>query len=126
MAGVRAEAAPDERYKVVILGGHGVGKSSLLRRVTTHTFRENYEPTLGAAHGTLRVELDTEDFSDKRHVEMSIWDTSMAAKYRSVAPACMRNCSAALLVFDLTRQESTTILSDLKAIFFRLSLPRSR
>jgi len=48
----------DFRFKLIIIGNSGVGKSCLLTRVTTNEFIEEHEVTGGVEFGSLLVRLE--------------------------------------------------------------------
>lgn len=87
------------RVKMVLLGGSGVGKSSLALRFSKDEFR-NTSPTVGCAYLTRLVHLP--------HVTLrfEIWDTAGQEKYHSVTALYYRGAHAALLVYDITKRES--------------------
>ena len=90
--------------KVVLVGTTGVGKTCICERLTKDQFTDSAQPTIGAAN--FSVCIDT----DKGKVELNVWDTAGQEKYRSLAPMYFANSHAAILVFDLTSEESLTSL----------------
>lgn len=86
--------------KVVLVGNTQVGKTCLVSRLMTGTFRASSPATVGAAF------QDHVMTTDKGIVSMQIWDTAGQEKYRSLAPMYYRNAHAAILVFDVTNKES--------------------
>ena len=86
--------------KVVLVGNTQVGKTCLVSRLMTGTFRANSPATVGAAF------QDHVMTTDKGIVSMQIWDTAGQEKYRSLTPMYYRNAHAAVLVFDVTNKES--------------------
>ncbi|OHT04605.1 Ras-related protein Rab-5C [Tritrichomonas foetus] len=84
------------KNKIVLVGESGVGKTSLVKRWTSHIFRENQSPTIGAAY----TSVDYIYAGVNRQVQ--IWDTAGEEKYRSMAPIYSRGAYGALVVFDLT------------------------
>jgi len=63
-------------------------------------FFEFQQPTIGAAFLTQTVQLD--DYI----VKFEIWDTAGQERYRSLAPMYYRGAAAALVVYDITSQDS--------------------
>jgi len=49
---------PDLLYKIIIIGDSGVGKSNLIDRYTTDTFRETTRPTIGVEFGHRSLRID--------------------------------------------------------------------
>lgn len=85
--------------KLVLLGDSGVGKSSLVLRFVTQSFKPYSESTIGASFMSKVVELDGQT------VKVQIWDTAGQEKYHSLAPMYYRGAAAAVVVYDLTRAE---------------------
>ncbi|SCU89069.1 LAFA_0E16006g1_1 [Lachancea sp. 'fantastica'] len=90
--------------KLVLLGESSVGKSALITRYTTGTFRRN-NATIGAAFTTKTVTWE-DDSNDKWQVKFEIWDTAGQERYRSLAPMYYRKTDVAIVVFDVA-EEST-------------------
>lgn len=107
-----ASAAPVE-VKVCIIGESDVGKTSLSMRYCQGEFSENSTPTIGASFLQHRVSKGGMDIS------LQIWDTAGQERFRSMAPMYYRGAKAAILVFDVTNEESfrrsMSWLRDLKA-----------
>ena len=90
-------------YKLVLLGDSSVGKSCLVAQFVRGEFHDFQEPTIGAAFLTATLALDDTASST---VRLEIWDTAGQERYRSLAPMYYRGAAAAIVVFDLTSQES--------------------
>ena len=86
--------------KIVLLGAASTGKTSIVNRFAHDRFSPNSESTIGAAFVTKNVMIDTNE------VKLEIWDTGGSEKYRSLAPMYYRDASAAIIVFDLTSDQS--------------------
>merc|ERR1711920_836343 len=86
--------------KLVLLGDSAVGKSSLVLRFVRGQFFEYQESTIGAAFLTQTVSL-----SDST-VKFEIWDTAWQERYHSLAPMYYRGAAAAVIVYDITNQDS--------------------
>jgi len=87
-------------FKLVLLGDTAVGKSCLVVRFVRDEFFEFQEPTIGAAFLTQTVALDDAT------VKFEIWDTAGQERYRSLAPMYYRGAAAAIVVYDITNQDS--------------------
>ncbi|KAG0055440.1 hypothetical protein BGZ83_008579 [Gryganskiella cystojenkinii] len=86
--------------KVVILGSQGVGKTSLVVRYVQKTFSANCTSTIGASFMTKKLVVDN------CKVRLQIWDTAGQERFRSMAPMYYRGANAAILVYDITSEES--------------------
>ncbi|XP_076010863.1 ras-related protein Rab-17-like isoform X2 [Genypterus blacodes] len=87
------------RVKMVLLGSSGVGKSSLALRFGREEFRTT-SPTEGSAYLTRVVHMSNVT------LRFEIWDTAGQDKYHSVTPLYYRGAHAALLVYDISKQET--------------------
>lgn len=91
-----------EVIKVVLLGDSGVGKSSILQRFVHEKFSRNMQSTVGACYLTRNMDLPEVG----RKLTFQIWDTAGQEKYRSLAPMFYRHAQIAIIVFDVTNQNS--------------------
>ncbi|XP_070832269.1 ras-related protein Rab-17-like [Chaetodon trifascialis] len=87
------------RVKMVLLGGSGVGKSSLALRFSKDEFRST-SPTVGCAYLTRVVHLSNVT------LRFEMWDTAGQEKYHSVTPLYYRGAHTALLVYDISKRET--------------------
>ena len=99
--------------KVCIIGDTDVGKTSFSMRYCHGAFPENVSPTIGASF------LQRKVIVGETEVSLQIWDTAGQERFRSMAPMYYRGAKAAVLVFDVTNEESfhrvSTWLRDLRA-----------
>jgi Rab family protein len=91
--------------KLVLLGDSGVGKTSIVTQYVSGTVPENINPTIGAAFVTKEVTIDNQN------LELLIWDTAGQEVYRGLAPMYYRSALIAIIVFDVTNQESHNSVS---------------
>ncbi|CAK1549580.1 unnamed protein product [Leptosia nina] len=99
----RANGAPQTKvcqFKLVLLGESAVGKSSLVLRFVKGQFHEYQESTIGAAFLTQTLCLDDTT------VKFEIWDTAGQERYHSLAPMYYRGAQAAIVVYDITNQDT--------------------
>lgn len=90
----------ERRFKLVILGTMGVGKTCLTLRFVKGMFDDDQLPTIGAAYMTKKISCD-----DNQYI-FEIWDTAGQERYEAIAPLYYRSAEAVVLVFDLTYKES--------------------
>ncbi|ESO06239.1 hypothetical protein HELRODRAFT_155684 [Helobdella robusta] len=88
------------QFKLVLLGESAVGKSSLVLRFVKGQFHEYQESTIGAAFLTQTIVLDDTT------VKFEIWDTAGQERYHSLAPMYYRGAQAAIIVYDITSQDT--------------------
>lgn len=87
-------------YKVVILGHYSVGKSSIVLNFTKGEFNPREESTIGASFVTNTI------FQNRSAIKYEIWDTAGQERYYSLIPMYYRGAHVALIVYDITSQES--------------------
>lgn len=90
------------QFKLVLLGESAVGKSSLVLRFVKGQFYEFQESTIGAAFLTQTVCLDNVT------VKYEIWDTAGQERYHGLAPMYYRGANAAIVVYDISNQDTYT------------------
>mmetsp|Transcript_672 Transcript_672/g.974 ORF Transcript_672/g.974 Transcript_672/m.974 type:complete len:199 (-) Transcript_672:216-812(-) len=88
------------QFKLVLLGESSVGKSSLVLRFVKGQFLDFLDSTIGAAFLTQTVCLNDTT------VKFEIWDTAGQERYHSLAPMYYRGAQAAIVVYDITSQDS--------------------
>jgi|TARA_R110002126_G_scaffold78829_1_gene196046 small GTP-binding protein len=86
--------------KVLLVGNFGVGKTSLIRRFVLNEFSEAYISTIGVRVSTKIVELNTEK------IKLLIWDVAGTKDDEKVPKAYFLGASAAMYVFDVSREET--------------------
>ncbi|KAN0127163.1 ras domain containing protein [Lactarius tabidus] len=110
-------AGPSWNYvlKFIITGDAGVGKSSLLIRLTDQRFLANPDPTLGVEFGSKLITIPEED----KVVKLQCWDTAGTESFRSITRSYYRGAAGCLLVYDVTSRPSfehaRTWLADVRA-----------
>ncbi|CAK4709814.1 hypothetical protein LEN26_010175 [Aphanomyces euteiches] len=86
--------------KLVILGCTDTGKTSLTIRYCHNSFATPTAATIGASFLQKRISID------RHKMTLQIWDTAGQERFRSMAPMYYRNAKAAILVFDVTKEDT--------------------
>ncbi|XP_028774331.1 ras-related protein RABA4c [Neltuma alba] len=94
------EEGIDYMFKIVMIGDSGVGKSQLLNRYARNEFNAKSKATIGVEFQTKTVLMD------HKVVRAQIWDTAGQERYQAITTAYYRGAMGALLVYDITRQET--------------------
>ncbi|KAK7916347.1 hypothetical protein WMY93_012108 [Mugilogobius chulae] len=84
----------------------GVGKSSIVWRFVEDSFDPNINPTIGASFMTKTVQ-----YQNELH-KFLIWDTAGQERFRALAPMYYRGSAAAIIVYDITKEESFQTLKN--------------
>jgi small GTP-binding protein len=88
-----------KRYtiKVIFLGDAAVGKTSIVSRHITSTFRANYIPSLGANITTREYNIQGND------ITLLIWDIAAQEAFNRIRHQYYNGAKAAFIVYDVTR-----------------------
>ncbi|KAG0584586.1 hypothetical protein M758_3G221700 [Ceratodon purpureus] len=90
----------DYVFKVVLIGDSAVGKSQLLARFSRNEFSLESKATIGVEFQTRTIVVD------QKTIKAQIWDTAGQERYRAVTSAYYRGAVGAMLVYDITKQQS--------------------
>jgi len=86
--------------KICLLGGFGVGKTSLVSRYVHSIFSDKYLTTVGVKIDKKSVQVDGTD------VDLMIWDIYGQDDYQKVRMSYLRGACGYLLVADGTRRST--------------------
>lgn len=100
------------KAKVCLVGEHGVGKTSLIRRYVLDEFDDRYLVTLGAKVSKREMAFRSPEQGDI-HLDMTIWDIMGSKGFRELLrEAYFHGARGILAACDLTRYETLTDLGD--------------
>lgn len=91
--------------KVCMLGEFGVGKTSLVTRFVENKYDDSYLSTIGVKVSRKPVSFDGLDLN------MLLWDLAGGRTFGAAKGSYLKGASGALIVFDLTRQETFDLVS---------------
>ena len=97
------EGEDTQIIKVVLIGESGVGKTSIISRFTHDKFDKEIITTTGASYTSKRMIF--EKYQNKE-LNFEIWDTAGQEKYRSLTQIFYKDASIAILVYDVTNEDS--------------------
>lgn len=95
----RASGRP-QRCKIVFLGEQGVGKTSIIQRFLFNRFDDRVDATIGVDFQAKTLKLGERSF------RLQLWDTAGQERFRSLVPGYIRDATAAIIVYDVTKKES--------------------
>lgn len=96
----------DYRFKLIVIGETGTGKSCLVQQYTDddYYFNNVHEVTIGVDFSTRITDITSKD--KKYKIKTQLWDTAGQENFRSITSSYYRNTAAILLVFDLANRDS--------------------
>ncbi|OWM63933.1 ras-related protein RABC1-like [Punica granatum] len=98
----------DYLLKLLLIGDSGVGKSSLLLSFTSDAF-EDLSPTIGVDFKIKHVTVNG------KKLKLAIWDTAGQERFRTLTSSYYRGAQGIIMVYDVTRRETFTNLSEIWA-----------
>ncbi|KAF9594179.1 hypothetical protein IFM89_028836 [Coptis chinensis] len=99
----------DYSFKILLIGDSSVGKSSLLLSFISNSVDDNLSPTIGV---DFKIKLLT---VGEKKLKLTIWDTAGQERFRTLTSSYYRGAQGIILVYDVTRRETFTNLSDIWA-----------
>jgi small GTP-binding protein len=88
------------KFKVIILGDTGVGKTSIARRRVQNTFDFKMNSTVGASHLRLKISVGGQD------ADLMLWDTAGQEKFSALVPIYARGAHVCLIVASIVHPDS--------------------
>jgi small GTP-binding protein len=88
------------RFKVILLGDTGVGKTSIARRQAQGTFEFKMTPTVGASHLRATMAVGSEQ------VDLLLWDTAGQEQFASLVPMYARGAHVCIIVASIVNPDS--------------------
>lgn len=91
---------PLRKFKLVFLGEQSVGKTSLITRFMYDSYDSTYQATIGIDF------LSKTMYLEDRTIRLQLWDTAGQERFRSLIPSYIRDSSVAVVVYDITNDNS--------------------
>jgi small GTP-binding protein len=87
-------------FKTIILGDAAVGKTSIVAKHVSSSFKENYIPSIGA-------NVTSRDYDiDGTYVTLMIWDIAAQEAFSRVRFDYYQGAKGAMLVYDVSRPQT--------------------
>ncbi|BFZ13119.1 hypothetical protein BsWGS_16158 [Bradybaena similaris] len=93
------------KFKLVLLGDIGVGKTSIFMRIRDNSFCSDRASSIGIDTCIRRLTVDNKD------IQITVWDTAGVERFRTVTRNFFRNTNAVLLVFSVDEPPTLSYLS---------------
>lgn len=98
--------------KICLVGDFGVGKTSLIRRFVDRQFSDKYLSTVGVKISRKIVDLIDVNPENKKELQLLIWDIEGSNKFKAIASTYFQGARGAIIVADVTQQDTLTSISD--------------
>ncbi len=86
--------------KAILIGGHFVGKTSLINVTIGIQFDSELKPTITSSY------VEKEFYINQQKYLVKLWDTAGMEKYRTLNKLFYKNSKIVIFVYDITRKES--------------------
>ena len=90
----------DYTIKILVVGDSTVGKTNFIRMFIENKFNQNYMTTSGIDLKTSSIEIKN------KKIRVQLWDTAGQEKYRAITTNLFLKVQAALIVYDITNEET--------------------
>jgi len=91
-------------FKVIVVGDGGVGKSTMVKRLTTGLYIPQ-KITIGTDLASIKI-----DMGEKGSAKLQIWDFAGEQRFRFFLPNYARGALGCVLCYDITRYQSIECL----------------
>lgn len=100
--------------KIVVIGDFAVGKTSLIKEFLDRQFSDEYLVTIGVKISRKLIKLAASDSpnNQEQEIELIIWDIEGKSQFSSISSSYLQGARGAIIVADLTRQETITNVLD--------------
>nr|MDO8118650.1 Rab family GTPase [Candidatus Sigynarchaeota archaeon] len=90
------------KLKIIIIGEHAAGKTSLIKAFVEQKFSADYRPTIGTNIFIKKVDID----DGKGEATLTLWDVAGQERWTSMRPLYYKGASGAIVVGDVTRKST--------------------
>ncbi|MHA1232374.1 MAG: GTP-binding protein [Candidatus Helarchaeota archaeon] len=95
----------DYKWKIVVIGDPGVGKTTLMLQYTEKKFQELYIPTVGVQVSVKDILL-TDENNRTVKIALYIWDIAGQVRFSKIRKLFYEGANAFIIVYDLTDKET--------------------
>ncbi|MBX2989582.1 MAG: GTP-binding protein [Bacteroidetes bacterium] len=105
--------------KVCLLGDFAVGKTSLVRRYVDAQFSDEYLSTVGVKISRKQIEMASRKTGELLRAQLILWDLEGSTLLASTNESYLKGAAGAIVVGDVTRQDTLTNIKTHIAAFLR-------
>ena len=89
----------------LVLVGNSSGKTSLVNRIITGNFSNNYHPTIG-----IEVHPITFATNTQKSITFNVWDIAGQERYAGLRESCIQNADCAIVMSDVITEKHSNEL----------------
>jgi len=86
--------------KAILIGGHYVGKTSLINVTIGLKFDTNLKPTITSSY------VEKKFIINQKKYLVKLWDTAGMERYRTLNKLFYKNADIVIFVYDITRKDT--------------------
>ncbi len=90
------------KFKIVVIGDGGVGKTSLIKKFTHGNFKEDYIKTIGAQFTKIQKKVDGDEIS------LIFWDIAGQSSFDFLSSLFYKESNACIIVYSVEENELGT------------------
>lgn len=106
-------------YKILVIGDHAVGKSSIVKRYVHNFFTERYKATIGVDFAMKVLNL-----GENTVIRLQLWDIAGQERLRQLNRVFYNEASGCITVYDVTRSDTLEAVAKWKEeIDLKVQLP---
>jgi small GTP-binding protein len=91
---------PDYKYKLLLLGDSGVGKTNFMIRYVDNEFQESFISTIGIDNKIKNIRKNNEN------IRVKVWDTAGQERFRVICKNYYKKSDGILIIYDVTCKET--------------------
>ena len=91
----------EKKWKVVMVGETGTGKTSLITTLKYHHFVEDVQKTLFPT-----ISMKIFEYKSKRKINLTIWDIAGEKRFRAINRIFIKDAQVIVFVYSITDRQS--------------------
>ena len=96
-----------KKLKLIFVGEHAVGKTSIITQYMGNGYSSESTTTTAGDKSVKEIKLE-----NGKNFNLEIWDTPGQKKYSAANKIFMKNTKIALMVYDITNQKTFKVLNE--------------
>ena len=94
------------KYKIMIIGESSIGKTSMISRYTSNTFKLEYLSTIGIDFQVKNLTLNG------KNIKLQIWDTAGQERYKNITKSYFQSSNGFIIAYDISKRQTFDCISN--------------